>query len=74
MPVLLIKVPVLVIADLDDAILHTESIPIIIAHFMMMDLHEPVIDILAVEQRNPLFLCPGGMLEYNSQQQHRQRS
>src|SRR5688572_28607407 len=53
---LIIKISVLIVAHLDHSILHSKSVAKVFSHFMVMDLYDPIINILSVKKCYPLAL------------------
>lgn len=50
---LIIKIAVLVVPYFNDAILHPECITEILAHFMVVDLYDPVFDVFSIKELHP---------------------
>src|SRR5262249_41516617 len=50
---LLVELRVLVVRDLDRAVLDAEGVPVILAQRIALDLGGPALEVLAVEQRHP---------------------
>jgi hypothetical protein len=68
---LIVKIPVLIIADLDHPVFHTKRIAKVYAGIVMMNFYDPVVEIATVEKFYPfvlrfnLLLCAAGCDDKN---------
>jgi hypothetical protein len=62
---LIVEIAVLVVAHLYHAVFYAERVAVVLAYGVVVDLHEPVVDIFAVEKRFPYAFLLG--FGFNSQ-------
>src|SRR5262249_22012201 len=57
-----VELVVLVIRDLQHAVLDPEGVAVVLARGIALDLGRPAVEVLAIEQRGPAILFLGGLL------------
>ena len=72
MPELLVKGAVLVVPYLNHSVVDAERVAEVFADLMMLDLDDPVVEILAIEQREPLLPIGAALRHSRGRRQRKQ--
>jgi hypothetical protein len=60
-PIALIELIVLVVAHFDYPIFSSKGVPVVIAHFMVVDFDGPIFQVFTIEKLNPFFFFGFGI-------------